>query len=145
MTEVRNELSAARSKSLRSSGNKATTKLMKEVTDDSPNCADKILSTWKSSKQNDHRKYTPEKALSLLIGNNFTKSPHVSMCRVAKSDNCNIYPNYKQLLTAKTDAYPSDIYVDDKKCEVSLQSPLNNTCERLLQLLPLPEEDISVH
>ena len=46
-----------------------------------------------------------------------------------------MYPSYEQLLKAKKAAYPPGIVVHEKYCEISLQSLLNNTCSRLLQMI----------
>ena len=59
----------------------------------------------------------------------------------AKSRNCNMYPTYNQLLQAKAVAYPSDVFISETKCEVPLQSLLNNTCKRLFEVLSLSELD----
>ena len=137
------ELSEAASTSLRSQGNEAGAKLIKEIIHNSPDRANKILATWKTKNKNEnaHCRYTPEEALSLLISNDFTKRQYIAMYSGAESRNCNMYPTYNQLLEAKAVAYPSDVFISETKCEVPLQSLLNNTCKRFFEVLSLSELD----
>ena len=120
----------------RTDGNLAAAKLCTEIIVNSLERATKIMNSWKNF-QNVPTKYSPEEALSLLVNDNLTKKQYISIYRGAKDYNINLYPSYNQLLTAKDAAYPSEISIGEKVCQISLQSLLNHTCLRLLQVIQL--------
>lgn len=136
-----NMLASATSTSLYIEGNRAASTLIKEVVENSPQRAEKILNSWKEqnkSNQNVSSKYTPSEALSFIISNNFTKHQYEAIYKGAKLHNCNLYPNYKEIVNAKKAAYPCGIEVSEKSCEIPLQSLLQHTTSRLLEALQLP-------
>lgn len=134
-------LSVATSMVLRTEGNESAANLIKEITNNSPERANKILRCWKDSTKNIPRKYTCEEALSFLIENNLTKKQYEAMYREAKSRNFDIYPSYGQILKMKKMSYPTEITISEQVCETSLQSLLNHTCSRLLEALHLPADN----
>lgn len=75
---------------------------------------------------------SPEKALSLIISLNLSKEQYMVLRLVALENGHNLFPPYNKILEAKKAAYPQDLIINERKCEVSLQSLLDNTCERIL-------------
>lgn len=80
-----------------------------------------------------HATFTPDKALSLIIiEGHLTKYQYNTLRNSALELNCNLYPNYESVTEAKKNCYPKGISCTETKAEVSLQSLLDKTAERLL-------------
>lgn len=75
---------------------------------------------------------SPEKALSLIISLNLSKDQYMILRLVALEHGHTLFPPYNNILEAKNAAYPQDLIINEHKCEVPLQSLLDNTCERIL-------------
>jgi hypothetical protein len=124
---------------LRSEGNEAGAKVIKNIIEKSSDDVHKNNCNTVNQNSNAQQKYTPDEAVSFIINNNLTKKQYLSMYYGAKERNFNIYPSYKQVLIAKKIAYPANITISEKMCEIPLQFILDHTSQRLLQALNLPD------
>lgn len=78
--------------------------------------------------------YTPMEALALIVDLKLTKYQYVSMQKGAAERNVNLYPPYYLVLKAKNECYPNNINILENFAEVKLQSLLDHTCDRLVQV-----------
>lgn len=127
------ELADATQMSFRAQGNVDASKIIKDISD-IPTKAKEYC------KAMEYKKLTPSKlssdeAVSLIIEAKLSKNQYNLIRWQAKEKNCDIYPAYKKVLEAKNECYPDEVFVNsDTKAEVSLQSLLNHTSKRLVQL-----------
>lgn len=122
------ELTFAARKSLEFSGQRNASRIIKEVSEHSPERATKIKKVINSASMK-ITKYTPEEALGFFIDARLTKKSYVLMQKGAKYRNANIYPNYNILLHAKKKCYPDEnkMELTDISAEVKLQALVNHT------------------
>ena len=145
------ELSYAAKVSLHSEGKRTAAKLMHEVSMRSPTRAKQINTAWKSAQLGRTiMAYTPDKALSLLVEAKLSKSQYQLLRTQAKEHGTNLYPSYHKVKEAKKNCYPEKEYtkVTNSSAEINLQSLLNHTAKRILQiqcpvLATLSADDIS--
>ncbi|KAL4720247.1 hypothetical protein ACJJTC_019235 [Scirpophaga incertulas] len=126
------ELTFAACVSQSTSGNKVSSKMIKEITS-TPTKAKKFRRIISSEKDHDKMKYTPQEALSLFVEGNFTRSQW-NLLQGGRKD---IYPCYSLLQKAKKECYPDDesITVTETHFNVELQALLDHTALRLVQYL----------
>jgi len=72
-------------------------------------------------------------ALSVLVEYKFSKRTYQGIRKVAKENNCKLYPSYNNVLKAKKWCYPSrtNITITESRAEVILQALLDHTVERI--------------
>lgn len=100
--------------------------------------ASKVLVQEESS---DTIKFTPEKALALLLDASLSKHQYQVLRNAAKSIGCDIFPDYHKVLEAKRQCYPTDIDVTESYACVGLQSLLDHTTRRLFEVMS--EDDLT--
>lgn len=127
------ELAFAAQMEYRAAGEVNKSKLIKDIS----------TGTTLKSVDGPHARYTPDKALSLVIESHLTKHQYNLLRKSALELNCNLYPNYESVTEAKKKCYPEGIMCTEIKAEVSLQNLLNHTAERLL--LSLKEVILHLH
>lgn len=132
-------LTFAASMACREQGNEPAAKLIRLV-DENPAAAEEIMDSWRKRDESGPQPYSPEEALAFMISNDLTKKQYKAILKSTKSRNCNIYPSYHKILAAKNAAYPPDLVIHEKLCEVPLQSMLHHFSHRLFTALNLPEE-----
>lgn len=134
-----NVLTHATSSSLWEDGEIDASKLVKEATSTTPTRATKILKKWKDSNQV-QMQLTENEALALIISCNLNIQTYKILRKVALNHGHDLFPSYQKVLEAKKLCYPSDIQINEVKCEVPLQSLLNHTAEKIMKLVPLNEK-----
>lgn len=73
--------------------------------------------------------------LSLFVETNLTKHQYLLIRAFINSKaDFDFLPSYERILLAKSQSYPNDIEISESKAEVELQSLLNHTTTRILQL-----------
>lgn len=129
-TELRNnyslnELAFATKVSLKDSGLKDASKVLKESTMTTPTRASKIRLLYLQSTTSKHvmQKYTSDEALALLVDLKLTKYQYQNLRTQAQNKNANIYPTYNSVRDAKIKCYPnlSEISVTETKASIHLQ------------------------
>ena len=128
------ELTFAARRSLESSGQRNASRVLKEVSENSPGRATKIRKALNTLPLKPI-KYTPEEAVAFFIDARLTKKSYTLMQQGAKYRNANIYPNYNILLDAKKRCYPTEenIVITDISAEVNLQALVDHTAKRIVQ------------
>lgn len=126
------ELSLAVRMSLRSEGAVAAAKVIEDVTTKSPTRADK----YRASMTNKHeeKKMSPDVALALLLDSALTRAQYQNIRSTAIACNSHIFPSYRDVLRAKKFCYQEDMHFSETCAEVALQSLLNHTCYRIIQM-----------
>ena len=78
--------------------------------------------------------YTPDKALSLVVELDMSKSDYQKLRNSTREQCCKIFPSYNVIHRAKLQCYPpkSNIHVTECSAEVNLQSLLDRTIQRIL-------------
>lgn len=133
LNESQEELNFAMQMKLRAEGKRDAANLFKIIAD--PNTSPKRSTKIKKAIAFTEKlptKMSVEKALALYVDNKFTKEQYLSIQQTSKAHNANIYPTYGNLLTAKTECYPSDIVITEISGEICLQSLLDHTIKRLV-------------
>jgi hypothetical protein len=98
------------------------------------NLVSEIVSSESIPKQPEKRQYSNDQALAMIIEGKFTTSQYNLIRLQTKEMGCDIYPSYKCVVEAKKRCYPDTIEIMDDRAEVSLQSLLNHTASRLIQI-----------
>lgn len=80
------------------------------------------------------KSYTPEEALSFLLDNNLSKSQYMNIRLGSKQRNADIYPPYAAILKTKLECRVMDLTVTETSVKVSLNSLLDHTAQRIVQL-----------
>lgn len=126
------ELTFAARVSHGTSGNKDTSKIIKEITS-TPTRAKKFRKIVFSKKEPVVIKYTAQEALSLFVEGNFTRRQWTLL----QSGRKEIYPCYSLLQKAKKECYPDEqkITVTETSFNVELQALLDCTALRLILYL----------
>ena len=78
--------------------------------------------------------YNPDEALAYILDTKQSKSQYMKTRLGAKQRGADIYPAYRHILEAKKRCYPDGIHVNDHKAEIPLQSLLNHTGKRIIQV-----------
>lgn len=127
------ELAYATQMSLRSSGQLHASKIIKDVTSTSPIRASKYITAFTSKVE---KTLSDDAALSVLVEHKFSKRTYHGIRKVAKENNCKLYPSYNNVLQAKKRCYPSriSITITESCAEVKLQALLDHTAMRILFL-----------
>jgi len=117
---------------LRSSGQLDASKIIKDVTSTSPTRAFKYRTAFTSEVE---KTLSDDAALSVLVVYKFSKRTYQGIRKVAKENNCKLYPSYNNVLKAKK-RYPprTNITITESRAEVILQALLDHTVERILFL-----------
>jgi hypothetical protein len=79
------------------------------------------------------KKKTPDEALGFLLQNHLTKDQYNNMKRACTESGCNLWPNYNEVVAAKSLCRPNGIILQEHCAEVSLQDLLNHTAIRILE------------
>ena len=97
-----------------------------------------LAAALSSAEKSGPRPYTPEEALALLVDLGLSKSQYVSLQQQAKHRGADLYPTYDRVRQAKAASLPPlgsvVVAADSAAAELSLQTLLDHTAERLLQL-----------
>lgn len=80
------------------------------------------------------RRYTDDEALSFFVEEKFSTFQYKMMRMQSKERGADLYPNYHQILEAKKRCYPENMNIKDKSAEVPLQSLLDHTTTRILEI-----------
>ena len=90
----------------------------------------------RSRNRAEHKPYTNEEALALMVDLNLSRSRYTDLQQSTKKRHCSLFPSYKRAVSAKLLCLPpSDaITVRPDGARVELQQLLNHTSTRLLQL-----------
>lgn len=132
------ELLYAAQMKLRSEGQNAAAKVVKQINELSSETSKAVIKVLQqpASQQNTFTPYTSNEALSMIVSNKLSKSQYSSLRSGAKDRGVDLYPTYNKVLEAKRKCYPppDSIFVNDKMAEVNLQALLNHTTCRLLEL-----------
>lgn len=86
---------------------------------------------------------TPEESLAFLLNNSLTKYVYTNMRLKAKRSGANIWSSYNKVREVKLQcrSLKEEIFFSEKKAEVSLQSLLNHTVNRIVQL----QKEVIIH
>ena len=132
-------LSFATEMNLRADGKVAEANVLKTILHDSPGSANEMVKDRKIAKS-EPIPYTSTDALALMIDTDLSRRGYQILRKQAIKRFSNIYPSYKRIQEAKQKCYPADINVTESKAEVSLQSMLDITTERIFGVI---SEDFS--
>lgn len=80
------------------------------------------------------RPYTDEEALSFFVEGKLTKFQYKLIRLQAKERGADLYPSYHHILEAKKRCYPNHISISDQFMGVPLQSLLDHTTTRLIEV-----------
>lgn len=78
--------------------------------------------------------YTAVEALAFIIDNKLTKQQYINIRLGSKNRNCDIYPSYENIVVEKKKCYPCNIDNQESSCKIPLQSLLDHTTDRILQI-----------
>lgn len=78
--------------------------------------------------------YSANESLALMTDAKLTRSQYKLIQSQAKQRNGNIYPNYAKVLEAKKICYPDGIKISESGVKIPLQSPLDKTAARLIEI-----------
>ena len=76
-------------------------------------------------------KHTPQEALAYMLTHNQTRQDYCDMKKACSAKGANIWPDYNQVLKAKTDCRPKGIEVEETEAKVAMQDLLNHTASRI--------------
>ncbi|EFN75999.1 hypothetical protein EAI_13213, partial [Harpegnathos saltator] len=127
-----NILAVATCTSLRKEGNERVANLILES-----------ISNKSVSKAPVVHPYTEEEALALIINCRFSVDQYKTLRIGAKERGADIYPNYHKILNAKTLCYPENIVITETSAQVQLQSLLDHTVSRLVNVSQLVLDSIN--
>lgn len=132
-TRSAEELSYAAQMSLRAAGRLDAAKVVQDVALGSPSRAHRYRESLESISE---IPYTSDKALSLVIELDLSKSDYQKLRNSAREQRSKLFPPYNVIYQAKLQCYPpkSDITVTECSAEVKLQSLLDHTIQRILLL-----------
>ena len=117
---------------LRKGGRRDAARIVKEITESSPQRATKLKKAFHRPAKDLPKKLSSEEALALFVDTKLTKHQYTVIRKVSIKQNANIYPGYDQLLDAKKACYPKSIKISEISAEVNLQALLNHTVQRLI-------------
>lgn len=127
------ELAYATQMSFRAEGNVMASKILKDISN-VPQKAEEYCTALNNNKKS-HSKLTSDEALSLIIEAKLSKSQYNLIRNQVKEKNCDVFPAYDEVLESKRRCYPAQINIhSDTEAEITLQSLLNHTSERLIQV-----------
>lgn len=126
------ELSYAARISLYAAGQRDSSSLIKEITENSPGVSTAVKKAYQSPLSLPKR-YSPDEALALFIQGRYTKFSYTIMQTGAKNRSAPIYPSYPLVLGAKKQCYPIDesVIITETSAQVTLQGLLDHTSQRL--------------
>jgi hypothetical protein len=126
------ELAYATQMSLRAGGKASAAKIVKEISTSSPERANKYHKAFKAHQKTTHTRLPGEEALSVIVDAQLTRHQY----NVVRAKDKMTFPSYKSVQVAKKKCYPSQdtITVTETLAEVELQSLLNHTVQRLVQV-----------
>ena len=127
------ELSYATKISLRSSGAASAAEVVSDITSTSPTRAHKYITAMKKVSKVETT-MTIDTVLALVLNGKLTKSQYINIPKTTKSCNSKAFPPYTTVLEAKKRCYPSNILISETCAEVQLQSLLNHTGTRILEI-----------
>lgn len=127
------ELAYATQMSFRSEGQVDVANVIKDVTSLSPNRATRYRKAFRASTENSNQ-LTPDKALSVIIEGKLTRHQYNVMRSAACEANSKLFPNYETVRAAKKLCYPEGIMITEQLAEVKLQTLLDHTARRIIQL-----------
>ncbi|XP_063909076.1 uncharacterized protein LOC135126834 [Zophobas morio] len=125
-------LNFATEMTLRKGGRRDAARIVKEITESSPQRATKLKKAFHRPAKDLPKKLSSEEALALFVDTKLTKHQYTVIRKVSIKQNANIYPGYDQLLDAKKACYPKSIKISEISAEVNLQALLNHTVQRLI-------------
>lgn len=79
-------------------------------------------------------RFTANKALAFLLENNLTKEQYLNTRKGNKIRNADIYPLYNEVANSKKSCRPVGIEVNERQANVSLQSLLTHTANRIVAM-----------
>ena len=118
---------------LRLSGASHAAKVVEEVTLTSPTRVTEYKAAMKAATKHAIQ-MSPGTALSFMIETKLTKQQYLLIRELAKQHNSSIYPPYSKIGEAKERSYPQDISVSETCAEVKLQSLLDHTSRRIMEM-----------
>ena len=121
--------SAAISRSKDSPGNRKLFDALKQSVKD----PEKVRLSLESSEKYPKMMST-EDALALKIQCDLSDSQYQILRNATMKQNANIFPSLKKILAAKSACYPDDTEISETSAKCSLQSMLDHTASRILQL-----------
>ncbi|XP_066967697.1 uncharacterized protein [Macrobrachium rosenbergii] len=132
------QLLDATSTSLWTSHEPKKAKIVKAVSLSSPNTLRKLDNAI-LRKETTMAQYSAEEALALIIDLYLGIEAYRTLRQGALHHGFDLYPSYHEVLKAKSQTYPLNIFVNEMECSVRLQEILDLTAKRILMTY---EEDI---
>lgn len=86
------------------------------------------------TQKNDSVRLTEDEALAYLLENSLSKSQYINFRELSISRSCELLPAYNKVREAKLKCRPFDINVTESVAEVPLQSLLDHTSYRIIQM-----------
>ena len=115
-------------------GQRGAGKVLEEV--GSPRRGPSLVARTKARASIDHRNFSADEALALVVDLDLTRAAYRSMRRAAMDHGCSLYPPCGKIRDAKVQCMPpaETIVVESHLAQVPLQDLLHHTAGRLLQL-----------
>lgn len=80
-----------------------------------------------------------DQGLAIFLQAKLTKYQYEVIRKVTKTVGCCIFPSYKKIILAKKQCYPNDLSVTETSAGVPLQSLMDHTVRRILEMKPVGE------
>lgn len=124
-------LAYAAQMTLRASGKIDASKVIKDVTFTSPSRASKYRKSFTEKEKQCTNTISADGALSLLIDAQLSRHQY----NIVRSHSKSTFPSYKVIQTAKKKCYPdtNSYKIEELKVEVSVQSLLDHTAQRIIE------------
>ncbi|XP_050525962.1 uncharacterized protein LOC126896864 [Daktulosphaira vitifoliae] len=108
----------------------------------SPNSVPQMKMAIKDSCNKEPISYTADEALAFIVDNQLTKQQYMNIRLGAKKRNCDIYPSYEKIFSAKQKCYPDNVKISESGCIIPLQNLLDHTTKRIFQIPAINEVKI---
>ena len=130
----REELVFSAASKVHVAGRRDAAKFLEEV--GSPRRGPALMAQTKARASLEHRNFSADEALALVIDLDLTRAAYRSMHRAAKDHGCNLYPSSRKVSEAKLRCMPptETLFVEPHLAQVPLQQLLHHTAARLLEL-----------
>lgn len=122
------ELTYATNMKLRSEGKIQAAKLCNEAT----SSTSKAEEMFKKCNTNPESAFSPAEALNIIVRTDMSKDNYIFLREAHREKNSHMYPSYEKVFCEKEKCYPEGVQVSEFEAQLSLQSLLSHTAQRLL-------------
>lgn len=133
-TSSREELVFSAASKVHEAGQRDAAKYLEAV--GSPQCGPALIAQTKARASLEHRSFSADEALALVVDLDLTRAAYRTMQQAAKDRGCKLYPSSRRVSEAKLQCMPpaDSLLVEPHYAQVPLQQLLDHTATRLLEL-----------